>query len=503
MADRGALSAIQNAQAVPQGVFAHVMEPTAAFPGELTAQDASPVVVDLEAYQHPFDGPAGASDFTDQFTVDRTGTGYFMQPADDTQDALQGLANGRSQVAAVLIADMGLESEVAAGSTTVAGAPSLSIPISGSSTGSAETSNPTLARLFYLDASPVGTGATSAPVLGLMGGYRLAVLASGPAYFMHLDEPSGNNFFDDPDLGGELIGTTSAVQSSTQLVARRQQSLVETAFPGSTRHGALNITTGNLPAVIAMTEAAAPPTLDYSVEFWFQATDQPTQIYSARTQLGRLDVGTTGAQGGRVRAFRSAPDNTSTAPGAVTTVGATRVLDNKVHHIVVTYEAVGNGVLTVYVDGVLDGQQEALAPPGASDPGTAWVAAPAWRNVRDGYGFYLDEPAYYTSVLTEAEVAAHYRAAFFTLAVSGAAAGSSLLQPADLAYADAELLELQGSATGLTVVQGALYDGATMELVGSAAGTADLSAELRHMRLNMSQAVTTPRGRVRFVRAKV
>lgn len=509
MADRGALSAIQNAQAVPQGVFAHVMEPTAAFPGELTARDASPVAVDLEAYQHPFDGPAGASDFTDQFTVDRTGTGYFMQPADDTQDALNALANGRSQVVGALTIDMPL-AEALAGSSAVDGLAGLTINLAGGADSASTLSVPALARVLEGQGSAAASSGTSAPLLGLLR-YRDAVLASNPAWFLHFDELSGQDYFNDPALGGQLVATgTSTVQFQFAAVTRRSATLVEASTAGSVVLGRtpsqpFNSQEYGYVARVASNQAALAPQLEYTIEFWtLVEPGAGLGTFVARTALGRLEVTWNATT---VFAFRSSVDNSNQGDGVILRSGALVPgrLDNMLpHHIVVSYtpfDATGNGEYRIFVDGVLLHAAQASTPHPSADPGTTWVEPPNFFKGRDTYGFALDEVAFYDHVLTEAEVAAHYNAAYFALKLAGTGVGASALS-ADLTYAGAEEHVLEGSAAGMTTVQGVLYDGATMELLASAAGTSTLAADLRHMRLNMSQAVTTPRSRVRFVRAK-
>ena len=93
--------------------------------------------------------------------------------------------------------------------------------------------------------------------------------------------------------------------------------------------------------------------------------------------------------------------------------GAGTYNDGQWHHVAVTY---ANGVESLYLDGVLVGQQSAgeVAYAGGYDYflGTGYTAS--WSGGNGGWHYFqgrLDEAAVYSRALTATEVAARYAAA--------------------------------------------------------------------------------------------
>lgn len=396
MADRGTAVAYDADEALLVD-FQHVMEPTAAFIDTFLVAEADleQPWTDVETYGHPFDGP---SDFADQFTVDPNGTGWYMTEPVTGQAKLQGAPNASASVEGVLELELGLSGS-SAGSAVVPNAPlPLWHEIEGVSSGIAALSAPALRNLVLLDGSVAGQGAVSTRKLGNLGAYRAAVLEDSPSILLHLSETSGTTAFNATELGGAATATYSGSY------ALGQTSLVESEAVGAFR------TTSNFsPGGRITTSAAAlpPPPVNFSYEFWVKTT---------RSDEGLLSVGVSTDSGSRFLYVATQPTGRVTVYLRTDQIAqsAIRVNDGAPHHVVVTFQKNGGddlGVLSLYVDGVLNGQRAT----------TGAVPAGGWGTYASGSEPMLlgmapttfDEWAMYDRALSPERIEAHYRAAWF------------------------------------------------------------------------------------------
>jgi hypothetical protein len=233
-----------------------------------------------------------------------------------------------------------------------------------------------------LDATQVAAHSTART-----GGYAAAVAADSPAGYWRLD-----------DAGGSIAAATVGADGS---------------YLGSITHAVAGAVAGGTAVHLAQsTGYVAVPRLvsdDFSLELWFKdsvaAEDGHTQWWQGAALVdGEVsplanDFGISIDGSGHLMAGVGNPDTTIHANGADYADGA--------WHYVVFTRAMSSGAIKLYVDGSLQ----------ATDPGTgntqplnaaSALTLGAYAGGTGGSGAAIDEFAQYPTVLTAAQVAAHY-----------------------------------------------------------------------------------------------
>jgi hypothetical protein len=261
------------------------------------------------------------------------------------------------------------------------------------------------ARAVYQDQHASGGNTFSA---GDFLSYSEEVLADGPLFYHRLAEGSGTTSMADSS-GNNRTGTYTSTTSTTTnyLVPGRYAGESGSYFSG----------TGNY--VTTQTAAAAPTT--FSIEAWF-LTGASSSVGGKVIGFGNARVGSSGSPDRHIYV-----DNLGRLTFGVFfnnfyyTVRSSSAVNNSAwHHVVGTY---GSGTLRLYVDGMLQQQrtdvQGSFTFPSGSYVrvgGDGWNCS--WPNVpgcpfapASGYlNGFIDEPAVYTSVLSQTRVSAHFNA---------------------------------------------------------------------------------------------
>ncbi len=245
------------------------------------------------------------------------------------------------------------------------------------------------------------------------GGYRASVLADSPSFYWRLDETGGG----------------TAADSSGNNAPGAYRSGISLGRDGAIRgNGAvgLNRTTANL----SPTAAPAPPPSDYSLELWFRT--EPGQTNGGR-MIGWSNnaTGTSSTPDRAVYMLNSGQINYSIftrngstcRPGNRYMVGGTCYLwspqsynDGSWHHLVATQSSTSG--MALYVDGtrVASTSDSKSYLPKATGNGVWRVGVDTLSGFPNqpfspGLNGEVDEVAVYPTVLTPAQVAAHFGAA--------------------------------------------------------------------------------------------
>lgn len=286
-----------------------------------------------------------------------------------------------------------------------------------------------------LEGSSAGQATGSATELRLVGLYKKKVLEDSP--FVYISKVDGGGYlpvYNDPAIGGERFGNS---QADKGLASNVLSSLVETEASNSLkgRYEGSNGYNPTTPTVWANRSAES-----FTMEMWFRVTYEPPAGETSFTPLAEMyGQDTTNAYytkaylmlvpGGGIKAAHqyASPkaggiDNTPMPAGSVITASSGRVNDGFPHHIAVTWDAaIGNGLLSLYIDGVL---ASAVSPALANTRTMAVVDSISFGQFNDT--FTIDEPSVIASALSASRIEEHYLAGFYAdHPMRGTAAGKA------------------------------------------------------------------------------
>jgi hypothetical protein len=224
--------------------------------------------------------------------------------------------------------------------------------------------------------------------------YVDTVALDTPVSHWRLGEATGATVAADARAYGTNLGNQGAYTGTITLGAiglLRQDDDTAVSFDGST-------------AYVTVTDASnlRPGTADWSMEFWLSKASPPGATLWV---LAKGDATTTGYE-----ARLTTSGYVQARIGAVTVTGTINVCDGVTHHVIVSMDRDGNGV--VYVDGRQDVATSIAAESSRDLNGTA--ALELGRSGSTYYDATLDEVAYYSEALSATQARDHYVAGWRT-----------------------------------------------------------------------------------------
>lgn len=208
--------------------------------------------------------------------------------------------------------------------------------------------------------------------------YRDEVLADSPVGYWRLEETSGSTVADETSNGNDGTTNGGVILDVSSFTDELGSAVGIDSVDDYINHGSpsvLNIT-GDLTL-----EAWIKVAVDTAGGIMTWANNQTTYPFHAQVNSD-----------GTIQLNR---DGTSIDSSSI-------VDDDKWHHIVITDDRT-NDQVTFYIDGVID-KQTSYTPSPSSGDGNFTLA----RESDGGYDGLLDEPAVYSSVLSQSRVRAHY-----------------------------------------------------------------------------------------------